>query len=127
MKLSVELLLETLRDQFPVTDYHLEGGCPLLGRPLLYAPGETVAPGQVYLTAQNAAELCRDDICTIYANGAAPETLSGIQENAPMPLTDAAVVEAPATSRSWRRSGAWGPRRGRRRRPSGRRTVPSPR
>lgn len=77
LEISVELLLELLQEQFLVTEYHIEGGGPLLGRPLLYAPGETVAPGQVYLTAQNAAELCRDDICTIYANGAAPETLSG--------------------------------------------------
>ena len=77
MKLSVELLLETLRDQFPVTDYHLEGGCPLLGRPLLYAPDEPVLPGQVYLTNQRTPALCRGDLCAIYLEGAVPEKLAG--------------------------------------------------
>lgn len=77
MELSVELLLETLQERFSVSDYHIETGCPLLGRPLLYAPGESVRPGQVYLTTQPAAPLCRQDLCTIYLEGAAPKRSGG--------------------------------------------------
>ena len=65
MELSVELLLETLQEQFSDSDYHLETGCPLLGRPLLYAPGESVRPGLEDLTTQPAAPVCSQDLCTI--------------------------------------------------------------
>ena len=84
MKLSVELLLETLRDQFPVTDYHLEGGCPLLGRPLLYAPDEPVLPGQVYLTNQRTPALCRGDLSDGVFSGCQSDRggLEGVQGEA---------------------------------------------
>ena len=65
MELSVALLAELLREQFPVTSCHIESGCPLLGRPLLYAPGVAVEPGQLYLTVQADPALCRGDICAI--------------------------------------------------------------
>ncbi len=77
MELSVALLAELLREQFPVTSCHIESGCPLLGRPLLYAPGVAVEPGQLYLTVQADPALCRGDICAIYLGGAEPETWSG--------------------------------------------------
>ena len=77
MELSLGLLLETLQEQSVVTDYHIAAGCPLLGRPLLYAPGVQVLPGLVYLTGQPAPELCREDLCAIYVGGAEPELLSG--------------------------------------------------
>ena len=77
MDLSVKLLLDTLQKQTDITSYHIESGCPLLGRPLLYAPGEPVLPGQVYLSAENTPELCREDICVIYLDGSAPERQAG--------------------------------------------------
>ena len=77
MELSVRLLLEHLREQFPVTNCQIKAGCPLLGRPLLYAPGEPVQPGQVYLARQADSALERGDLCAVYVDGAAPETWAG--------------------------------------------------
>ena len=77
MELYGALLLETLQEQFPITSARIEAGCPLLGRPLLYAPEEPVQPGQIYLTAQAVPALGRDDICTIYAGCAVPARTAG--------------------------------------------------
>ena len=70
MELSVELLLEMLQEQIPAAQCHIADGCPLLGRPLLYATGMAVVPGQVYLTDRPAPALWREDLCAVYTAGA---------------------------------------------------------
>ena len=72
MKLTAELLLEAIRTQYPVTQSHLQEGCPPLGRPLLYEPGTPVTAGHLYLTETAAPQLCRPSICTIYLSGSQP-------------------------------------------------------
>ena len=77
MKLSAALLLESLREQVTVRSYHIEKGCPLLGRPLLYAPGAQAQPGQVYLTSQADQALSRRDLCAVYVSGSSPQGTAG--------------------------------------------------
>ena len=72
MRLTVELLLEAVGAQYPVRQYHVQDGCPPLGRPLLYESGVAVTAGRLYLTEAAAPQLCRPSVCTIYLSGSQP-------------------------------------------------------
>ena len=72
MRLTVDLLLDAVAAQYSVTDYHIQEGCPPLGRPLLYDSGTAVAAGHLYLTETAAPQLCRPSVCAIYLAGSQP-------------------------------------------------------
>ena len=72
MKLITELLAEELRERIHDIDCSLQLSCPPLGRPRLYLPGDSVTPGNLYLTDVASEDFCRSGVCTIYAGGAQP-------------------------------------------------------
>ncbi len=77
MKLTCELLVEALQEYFKVEAYAIQQSSTLLSRPLMYVEGQPVETGNLYLTCVAANALCRNDICTIYAQGVRPTRRGG--------------------------------------------------
>ena len=77
MKLTGALLQGELARHFSVTGSRLGGACPPVGRPLLYAPGDPVEGGRLYLTEAAAPALCRGDAISVYTGGSFPTAEDG--------------------------------------------------